>query len=68
MKIIVTKDYEGLSARAAKIMLEVVKGNPYAVLGLATGTTPLGLYAHMIVDHEKYGTGYAHIRTVNLDE
>ena len=68
MKIIVTKGYEGLSARAAKIMLEVVKENPYAVLGLATGTTPLGLYVHMIVDHEKYGTSYAHIRTVNLDE
>ena len=68
MKIIVTKDYEELSASAARVMLEVVKGNPYAVLGLATGTTPLGLYAYMIADHEKYGTSYAHVRTANLDE
>ena len=68
MKIIVTKDYEELSARAAKVMLDVVKDNPYAVLGLATGTTPLGLYEHMIADHEKNGTSYAHIRTANLDE
>ena len=68
MIIIITKDYVGLSVRAAKVMLEVVKENPYAVLGLATGTTPLGLYAHMIADHEKYGTSYAHIRTVTLDE
>ena len=68
MKIIITKDYEELSAKAAKVMLEAVKNNPYAVLGLATGTTPLGLYAHMIADHEKHGTSYAHIRTVNLDE
>ena len=68
MKINVTKDYEELSARAAKVMLDVVKENPYAVLGLATGTTPLGLYAHMIADHEKNGTSYAHIRTANLDE
>lgn len=68
MKIIVTKDYEELSAKAAKVMLEVVKANPYAVLGLATGTTPLGLYAHMIADYEKYGTNYAHVRTTNLDE
>ena len=68
MKIIITKDYEELSVRAARVMLETVKGNPYAVLGLATGTTPLGLYAHMIADHEKHGTSYAHIRTVNLDE
>lgn len=68
MIIIITKDYAGLSVRAAKVMVEIVKSNPYAVLGLATGTTPLGLYAHMIADHEKYGTSYAHIRTVNLDE
>ncbi len=68
MRIIITKDYEELSVRAARVMLETVKGNPYAVLGLATGTTPLGLYAHMIADHEKYGTSYAHVRTVNLDE
>ena len=68
MKIIVTKDYEELSVRAARVMLEVVKGNPYAVLGLATGTTPVGLYDHMIADHEKHVTSYAHIRTVNLDE
>lgn len=68
MKVIVTKDYEELSARAAKVMLDVVKDNPYAVLGLATGTTPLGLYEHMIADHEKNGTSYAHIRTANLDE
>ena len=68
MRTIIAKDYEELSAKAAKVMLETVKGNPYAVLGLATGTTPLGLYAHMIADHEKHGTSYAHIRTVNLDE
>ena len=68
MIIIITKDYVGLSVRAAKVMLEVVKENPYAVLGLATGTTPLGLYAYMIADHEQKGTSYAHIRTANLDE
>ena len=68
MRTIIAKDYEELSAKAAKVMLDVVKENPYAVLGLATGTTPLGLYAHMIADHEKHGTSYAHIRTANLDE
>ncbi|MEI3002549.1 MAG: hypothetical protein V8T86_16965 [Victivallis sp.] len=68
MKHIFTKTYAELSEKAAKMILEIVKGNPYAVLGLATGMTPLGLYAHMIADHEKNGTSYAHIRTVNLDE
>lgn len=68
MKIIITKDYEELSRRGARFFLDAVKVNPYAVLGLATGTTPLGLYAHLVADHELYGTSYAHVRTVNLDE
>ena len=68
MKIIITKDYEELSAKAAEILLEVVRQNPRAVLGLATGTTPLGLYAKMIADHRENGTDYSQIRTVNLDE
>lgn len=68
MKIIITKDYEELSAKAAEILLGVVEQNPRAVLGLATGTTPLGLYAKMIADHRENGTDYSQIRTVNLDE
>lgn len=68
MNIIITKDYEELSLEAAKIFIEIVKSNPYAVLGLATGTTPLGLYKELIADHKKNGTSYKHIRTVNLDE
>ena len=68
MKIIITKNYEELSDRAAEIMLGVVKQNPKAVLGLATGTTPLGLYAKMIADYKENGTDYSQIRTVNLDE
>lgn len=68
MKIIITKDYEELSAKAAEVMLGVVKQNPKAVLGLATGTTPLGLYSRIIADHKENGTDYSKIRTVNLDE
>ena len=68
MKIIIAKNYEELSARAAEIMLGIVKQNPKAVLGLATGTTPLGLYAKMIADHKENGTDYSKSRTLNLDE
>ena len=68
MKIMITKDYEELSTKAAEIMLEVIKQNPSAVLGLATGTTPLGMYSRMIADHKENGTDYSKIRTVNLDE
>ena len=68
MKIIKVKDYEEMSEEALKIVLEVVKNNPRAVLGLATGSTPLGLYAKMAEDHKVNGTSYAECRTVNLDE
>ena len=50
MRVLVTKDYEELSAKAFEVMNGVVKSNPYTVLGFATGTTPLGLYRHMIED------------------
>ena len=68
MKTIITKNYEELSAKAAEVMLGVVKQNPKSVLGLATGTTPLGLYAKMIADRKEKGTDYSKSRTLNLDE
>lgn len=68
MKVIVTKNYEEMSEKAFGVMAEVVKSNPQAVLGLATGSTPLGLYKNMIEDHKKNGTSYKQIKTVNLDE
>ena len=68
MKVIVTKDYEEMSDAAFEIMSKTVSENPRAVLGLATGSTPLGLYSRMVADHEKNGTSYKEIKTVNLDE
>lgn len=68
MKVIIAKDYEEMSKKAFEVMAEVVKNNPRAVLGLATGSTPLGLYANMIKDHKENGTSYKEIHTVNLDE
>ena len=67
MKIIIVKDYEEMSQKAAEIMHDVVANKPDAVIGLATGTTPLGLYKRMIEDC-KNGTSYKQVRTVNLDE
>ncbi|MDI9541189.1 MAG: glucosamine-6-phosphate deaminase [Bacillota bacterium] len=68
MKVIVCKDYEEVSDKAAEIMLDVVKSNPKAVLGLATGSSPIGLYQRMIKDHQENNTSYAEITTFNLDE
>ncbi len=68
MKVIVTKDYEAMSEAAFRLVKTVVTAKPNAVLGLATGTTPLGLYARMAEDHAACGTSYREIKTVNLDE
>ncbi len=68
MKVIITKDYEEMSAKAFELMKQVVTENPSAVLGLATGSTPLGLYERMAEDHKKNGTSYKQVKTVNLDE
>ena len=68
MKVIVVKDYEEMSLKAFEVMAEVVKNKPNAVLGLATGSTPIGLYKNMIKDHKENGTSYKNIKTVNLDE
>lgn len=68
MKIVITKDYEELSRRAFLVMKEVLDENPNATLGLATGSTPIGLYREMIADHLKTGRSYRGVRAVNLDE
>ena len=68
MKVIIAKDYEEMSAKAFEIMAGVVKSNPEAVLGLATGSTPIGLYKNMIADYKENGTSYKSVKTVNLDE
>lgn len=67
MKIIVTKNYEEASQKAFEVMKEVVS-NENAVLGLATGSTPIGLYNAMIKDHKENGTSYANVSSYNLDE
>lgn len=68
MKIIITKDYEELSQKAFEIMRAVLEEKPNAVLGLATGSTPIGLYEKMIEDHQKNGRSYRAVQAVNLDE
>lgn len=68
MKVIICKDYEEMSKKAAETIIAVVKKNPSAVLGLATGSTPIGTYSEMIRDHKENGTSYKGVKTVNLDE
>ncbi len=68
MNVIVVKDYEEMSRKAAEILLDVVKNNESPVLGLATGSSPIGIYREMVKDHEENGTDYSKVITYNLDE
>ncbi len=68
MKVIKVKDYAEGSYKAFEIIKEVVVSNPNAVLGLATGSSPIGIYKNMIQDHQDNKTSYENVTTVNLDE
>lgn len=68
MKVIITENYDEMSKKAAEIIIDVVKKNPNAVLGLATGSSPIGTYEYMIKDHKENGTSYKNVSSVNLDE
>lgn len=68
MKLIICENYEEASAEAAKVMLELVKNNPTANLGLATGSTPIKMYELMAKDHAENRTTYKDIKSYNLDE
>lgn len=68
MEIIRVKDYQALSELAASIIIEAVKSKPNISLGLATGGSPVGLYANLVKDHKENKTSYKQISTYNLDE
>jgi glucosamine-6-phosphate deaminase len=68
MLVIVAEDYDEMSKAAAKKVAELVRSKPTAVLGLATGSTPKGLYQEMIRMHKNEGLDFSKVTTFNLDE
>jgi len=68
MEIIIAKNSEEASKKACEVILDIIKKNPYAKLGLATGSTPIRLYELMVKDHKENGTSYKNIQSYNLDE
>lgn len=68
MKIIAAKDYNDMSRKAANIISAQVILKPNCVLGLATGTTPIGAYQQLIKWYEKGDVDFAEVSTYNLDE
>ena len=68
MKIIHAKDYNDLSRKAANIISAQVILKPESVLGLATGSSPLGIYRQLIIWYEKGDLDFSATTAVNLDD
>ena len=68
MNVFVCPDYETLSRKAAKRLADLVRAKPDAVLGFATGSSPLGLYQELIRLHTEEGLDFSAVTTFNLDE
>ncbi|MBS4969006.1 MAG: glucosamine-6-phosphate deaminase [Lacrimispora saccharolytica] len=68
MRIIRAKDYEDMSRKAANIISSVMTLKPDCVLGLATGSSPVGTYKHLIRRYENGDLDFSRVTSVNLDE
>lgn len=68
MKIIKARDYNDMSRKAANIISAQIIMKPACVLGLATGSTPVGTYAQLVEWYRKGDLDFSEVTTVNLDE
>lgn len=68
MRIIKATDYKDMSRKAANIISAQIIMKPDSVLGLATGSTPIGLYEQLVEWYNKGDLDFSKISTVNLDE
>jgi len=68
MEVIICPTYEETSKAAAQEVAKVMNTKPNAVLGLATGSTPLGLYQELVRMHREEGLDFSQVTTFNLDE
>lgn len=68
MKIIKAKDYKDMSRKAANIISAQIIMKPNCVLGLATGSTPIGTYDQLVEWYNKGDLDFSEVTTVNLDE
>jgi len=68
MHVIICPDYATLSRKAAAVVADLVRAKPEAVLGFATGSSPVGLYTELIRLHTEEGLDFSRVTTFNLDE
>ncbi len=68
MVFIVEDDYQSMSRTAANEIASCIKDNPSCTLGLATGSTPIGLYDCLVQDFEAGEISFKEVTTFNLDE
>ena len=68
MEITICKNYNEMSKAAARVVADLVNHKPNAVLGFATGSTPVGLYKELIRLHKEEGLDFSKVTTFNLDE
>ena len=68
MNVIVCDHYEEMSRRAADIVADIIKARPDCLLGLATGSTPVGMYDELVRRCEAGELDFSAVRSVNLDE
>ena len=68
MKVIKTNSYAETSACAAQIVAEQIRNKPDSVLGLATGSSPIGMYDELVKMHNEGTLDFSKITSINLDE
>ena len=68
MKFIVCNNYDEMSLEAGKIVIQQIKSKSDSILGLATGSTPVGLYKELIKAYEAGEISFKDVKSFNLDE
>ncbi len=68
MRILVCKNYDEMSKKAAQIIASQVTLKPDSVLGLATGSTPIGMYKNLVKMYNDNELDFSDVKTFNLDE
>jgi len=68
MKIVRARDFEAASRKAANYIFSQITLKPDSVLGLATGSSPVGIYENLIAAYRRGDLDFSGVRSVNLDE